>query len=51
MDMRRTLTFGLGLLIGLTAGSPAWANPDGPTVVHGQVSMTRPNANTLQHYK
>ena len=47
MEERRTRALALGLLIGLTAGGSAWANPDGPTVVHGQVSMTRPNANTL----
>ena len=35
------------IVAGLTAGSSAWANPDGPTVVHGQVSVSRPDLNTL----
>ena len=47
MEVRKTPILVLGLLLGLAAGSSAWANPDGPTVVHGQVSMTRPNLNTL----
>ena len=47
MDMRHAHAFVLGLLIGLTAGSPAWANPAGPTVVHGQVSISQPDLNTL----
>ena len=47
MASERVKTLILGLLLGLTAGGPAWANPDGPTVVHGQVSIARPNATTL----
>ena len=37
----------LGIVAGLTAGSSAWANPEGPTVVHGQVSISQPDLNTL----
>ena len=45
--MRRTRALLLGLVVGLSAGGSAWANPDGPTVVHGQVSVSRPDLNTL----
>ena len=43
-DLRALL---LGVFVGLTAGSSAWANPEGPTVLHGQVSMARPDPTTL----
>ena len=47
MEVKQVRALLLGIVAGLTAGSSAWANPDGPTVVHGQVSMSRPNLNTL----
>ena len=47
MEVRRLPALLLGLIVGLAAGGSTWANPDGPTVVHGQVSFDRPDQNTL----
>ena len=47
MEVRHFRGLLLGAVVGLTAGSSAWANPEGPTVVHGQVSVSRPDLNTL----
>jgi len=44
---RRSAGLATGLLIGLTAGTAA-ANPHGPQIVNGSVSMHMPNAATLE---
>ena len=44
---RKKWLFTLGVVTGLVTGTPAWANPNGANVVHGQVSFSRPNAATL----
>ena len=36
-----------GVLLGLCLGEIAWANPQGPSIVNGQVNFANPNAQTL----
>ncbi|MFT5391468.1 MAG: hypothetical protein ACI8PT_001663, partial [Gammaproteobacteria bacterium] len=43
----RVNIFALALYLGMTIGQSAFANPQGPAVVHGAADFARPNANTL----
>ncbi|MCP5150427.1 MAG: filamentous hemagglutinin N-terminal domain-containing protein [Chromatiales bacterium] len=45
--MRNRVALSLGISIGLLAGGAASANPQGPSVAHGQASFARPSSGQL----